>query len=195
MDSLMLWIDHYGYIVLFSVVMLELLALPISGQAVMAYCGFLAWKGSLNWAACIVTAGTGAALGITTARWLGMILGTRFFEKYGQRLHIGPERLKRITAWMEKYGSVTLIFAYYIPGVRHFTGYISGITKMPYLKFAVYAYTGAYIWAIIFVSLGRFLGEEWKRFYGVIDNYLLVGSVVIAVSLVTIYLIRKNNNE
>lgn len=194
MDSLATWVDHYGYIVLFSVVLLEMVALPISGQAVMAYCGFLVWQGKLTWITSIIVACTGATLGMYIAYWLGYKLGGPFFYRFGSRVHLGPDKMKKTSHWLEKYGSITIIFAYYIPGVRHFTGYLSGITKMPFGKFALFATTGAFIWGTVFVSLGRLLGQEWKHFYGAVNHYLLMGSVALIAGLLIVYLLRKNRN-
>jgi membrane protein DedA with SNARE-associated domain len=162
---------------------------------VMAYCGYLAWQGRLDWAASIVIAGTGAALGITIAYWVGNILGSPFFNKYGHRFHMGPDRMAQTEKWFEKYGDVTIVFAYYIIGVRHVTGYLSGIIKKPFHRFAVYAYIGAFLWAVVFVSIGKLFGQEWKHFYGLVDRYLFVGSFVLVVSIVIVYLVRKYRSD
>lgn len=165
LDSLASWVDQYGYVVLFLVVLLEMIALPVSGQTVMAYCGFLAWQERLDWVACIVIAGIGASLGMSFAYWIGYKLGGPFFNRYGSYIHLKPDKMEETSRWMERYGNFSIVFAYYIPGVRHITGYLSGITKMPFGRFALSAYTGAFIWGTVFVSLGGLLGQEWKHFY------------------------------
>ena len=36
-------INHYGYIILFSALVLELIAFPLPGELMMTYCGFLVY--------------------------------------------------------------------------------------------------------------------------------------------------------
>ena len=86
-----------------------------------------------------------------------------------------------ISRWFERYGYGLLIVVYFIPGIRHVTGYFSGITKMPYKKFAINSYLGALIWSITFISLGKVLGDNYDKFnnnmnlndiYKIIHKYL-----------------------
>lgn len=195
MDTIILWINHYGYIMLFLVVMLEMLALPISGQATMAYCGFLVWQGRLSWGASIGVAGTAASIGMTTAYWIGKTVGAPFFLRYGHHIHLSPTRMKQVSGWLDKHFKVTATFAYYIPGVRHFIGYLSGTSGIPFIKFATYIYIGAFLWAIIFVSLGRLLGHEWKYVDEVFNRYVFIGILIIIVGTILIYLFRNRGSK
>lgn len=68
-------LDHYGYIILFSGLLLELIALPTPGELLMSYCGFLVYQGKLNWAASILISASGAAIGIIISYLLGLFLG------------------------------------------------------------------------------------------------------------------------
>lgn len=192
MDSLLFFIDKYGYLVLFTVVFLEMLALPISGQATMAYCGFLSWQGKLSWTSCILIAGSAAALGMTLAYGLGRVYGLPFVQKYGRLVHFGPKQLDQTDKLMNRYGDSTLILAYYIPGFRHFTGYFSGITQFPAKRFVLFSYSGALIWVIIFVSIGRGLGEEWKSLYPLIEKYFFLAGSLLVVVFVVYLLLHKN---
>lgn len=188
-------LDHYGYIILFTGLLLELIALPTPGELLMSYCGFLVYQGRLNWAASILISMTGAAIGITVSYFLGTILGKTFFTKYGPYFHMGPERLEKVSGWFDRYGNKLLIVAYYIPGVRHVTGYFSGITKMPFKKFAFNAYLGAFIWTGSFISLGKVLGPQWESFHSSIKRYLMLGGLIAAVVLLAYYLYKNHRTR
>jgi membrane protein DedA with SNARE-associated domain len=185
------WVDQYGYIVLFFGLMLELVALPLPGEIMMSYSGFLVSEGRLNWMTSILTAGIGSSLGMTIAYLVGVKLGTPFFHKYGYRIHMGPDQLEKMSRWFAKYGNKILVLGYFIPGVRHITGYFSGITQIPYRTFALYAYVGAFIWSSTFISLGKVLGPKWEEFSGSIKKYLIIGGIIAAVILAGIYLYRN----
>jgi membrane protein DedA with SNARE-associated domain len=181
---------HYGYVVLFVALMLELIAFPTPGETLMTYCGFLVFQGKLNWGISIIVAALGVITGITISYFISRSLGTPFFQKYGSYIHIGPDKLDRTSQWFERYGNGLLVAAYFIPGVRHITGYFSGIARIPYKRFALNAYIGAFIWTSTFISLGKVLGPDWEKFHGSIKKYLIIGGIILAIVLLGIYFYR-----
>ncbi|KPU27280.1 membrane-associated protein [Caloranaerobacter sp. TR13] len=184
-------LNHYGYIVLLVSLMIELIAFPVPGEALMTYCGFLVFEGKLNWSISILMATVGVILGITISYLIGFTLGFSFFYKYGSYIHLGPKRLEKTSKWFKRYGNKLLIIAYFIPGLRHITGYFSGITKIHYKKFALRAYIGAFIWTGTFISLGKILGPDWEKFHSFIRKYLIIGSLFIAVVMIIVYLYKS----
>ena len=186
---------NYGYIVLFLGLMLELIAFPLPGELLMTYCGYLVYQNKLNWTLSILVAGLGASVGITFSYFIGKLLGDTFFKKYGKYVHLGPERLEKISLWFNQYGKKLLIIAFFIPGVRHITGYFSGIAKFKYKEFALYAYLGAFLWATIFISLGRGVGSKWVKYHGLATRYSIRLSIIIGLSMVSVYVYKKHKTQ
>ncbi|MDB5055143.1 MAG: hypothetical protein JWM44_3193 [Bacilli bacterium] len=189
------FMNLYGYVVLFFGLMFETLALPLPGEAIMTYAGLLVFQGKLNWILSIFMAGTGSSIGMTLAYWIGYKLGKPFFEKHGSRIHLGPERLKKTSDWFEKYGNKVLIIAYFIPGIRHITGYFSGVNRMPFRTYMIYAYTGAFLWTGIFISLGKVLGPKWEQFHRLITRYLIIAGVIALIIFIVVYLFKKKRSQ
>lgn len=187
--------NHYGYTVLLIALMLELIAFPLPGEALMTYCGYIIYQQKMSWSISILISTLGVGIGITLSYFIGKVLGINFFEKHGHYIHMDKKRLDNISRWFEKYGNKLLIIAYFIPGVRHVTGYFSGITKVSYRKFAINAYLGAFIWTATFISLGKVLGANWERYHNLLKKYLLIGSLVIAVIIVIIYLYKTYKQQ
>lgn len=190
MELITAWVDQYGYIVLFIVLMLEPLGLPLPGEFIMSYCGILAATGQMNLAISFVIAVLGCLTGRTVSYWAGYKLDVPFFQKNGHRFHMGPEKMEKTAWWFRNYGNWVLIIGYFIPGVRHISGYFSGISQMPFSKYAVYAYTGAVIWIGTFVVLGKFLGLQWKLLRSNFD--LDAWALVIVLMLIFIFYLYKN---
>jgi len=188
-------LESYGYVVLFFALMLEMMALPLPGELIMTYAGLIVYGGHMNWIACMLIAGVGTSLGMTAAYWIGYRLGYPFFEKYGSRFHLGPDKLQGISKWFDRYGSKMLLVAYFIPGVRHITGYFSGTTRMPFRKYAVYAYSGAFFWVFLFVTLGKVLGPKWQQYHTEISTYMLAIGSLTAISYLTFSYLRKNRSK
>lgn len=171
--------------------MLELIAFPLPGEVLMTYCGFLVSEKKLNWLLSILIAASGAIIGITAAYFLGSKLGIKFFKKYGRYVHLGPDKLGKTSVWFNKYGNRLLLIAYFIPGVRHITGYFSGITEVSYKKFALNAYIGAVLWTVTFISLGEVLGSDWEKYHNTITKYLIIGGIIVCLVIIFIYLYRN----
>ncbi|WP_242954434.1 DedA family protein [Clostridium oryzae] len=188
-------INSYGYLILFSALTLELIAFPLPGELMMAYCGFLVYQAKMNWIVSIIVASSGTILGITISYCIGSTLGLKFFKKYGSYVHLSIDKLNKTSYWFNSYGKGLLILAYFIPGIRHITGYFSGITKISYKKFAINAYVGAAIWASTFISLGRFLGFGWNKFDVYIKKYIIIGIIIIALILSIIYIYKKHKKN
>lgn len=195
MNSVIGLINHYGYIILFAALVLELIAFPLPGELMMTYCGFLVYQSKMNWIISILVATAGVIVGITVSYFIGAKLGTRFFDKYGSYIHLGPSQREKTSKWFETSGNKLLILAYFIPGVRHITGYFSGITEISYKRFALNAYFGALLWATTFISLGKVLGPNWDKFHGYISKYLIIGSISIGLIVIIVYLYRNHKEQ
>lgn len=161
----------------------------------MSYAGYLVFKGQLGWLQSIVTAAAGASAGITLSYLAGYKLGAPFFNRYGEHVHLGPERIEKTSVWFQRYGNRLLLFAYFVPGVRHITGYFSGITRISLRRFGMFAYAGAFLWTATFISFGKLMGPRWEQFHSIIKNYLLIGSLIAAVILIVIYLYRSYKSK
>lgn len=187
--------NHYGYIVLLIALMLELIAFPLPGEALMTYCGYTVSMNKMSWPISIIVAATGAIIGITIAYFIGKALEVKFFEKHGHYVHLDKKTLDKVSIWFQAYGSKLLIIAYFIPGVRHVTGYFSGMTKISYRKFAINAYTGALIWSFTFITLGKVFGVNWEKYHSLVKKHLMIVSFIISVIIIIIYAYRTTNKR
>ncbi|WP_026574140.1 VTT domain-containing protein [Bacillus sp. UNC438CL73TsuS30] len=183
MSYLITLFEQHSYLILFIGIFLELMALPISGELLMSYAGYFVFQGKMNYVLALLTVFLSGGLGITVTYWIGKAGGYKLIERYGKYIHLGPERYKKIAAWFERSGSKLLVFAYFIPGIRHFTGYISGISRMPFRKFIIPAYAGAFLWGACFITLGKVLGPQWESFHQAASKYLIIFIIVLAVLL------------
>ncbi|KQL41856.1 hypothetical protein AN960_00910 [Bacillus sp. FJAT-25509] len=191
MSILLTLIKHHRYLLLFSVNLLELIALPISGEITMSYSGYLIYQGKMSYIITIFLATLGAIIGITVSYLIGNRFGYNLILKYGKYIHFGPDRYNKTAKWFDQYGNKLLVFAFFIPGIRHFTGYFSGISCLPYKIFARNAYIGAFLWSITFVTLGKVLGPQWQKFHHSASKYLGIGIVGLLSFIVILFLLRR----
>ncbi|MFD7522034.1 bifunctional DedA family/phosphatase PAP2 family protein [Paenibacillus chitinolyticus] len=195
MDFLTNLISQYGYGLIFLFLFLEMLALPLPGEMMMSYIGLSIYEHKLNWLLSIVSANTGILAGVTLSYWIGYRLGRPFIEKYGHRVHLSEERVNKLTRWFEKYGEKILFVAYFIPGIRHVTGYFCGVTRMTFRRYALFAYTGAIFWASLFISLGKVLGPKWEQYHSTVNRYMIIFGIASAFLTGVIYMYRKYKRQ
>ncbi|WP_167195199.1 VTT domain-containing protein [Paenibacillus sp. BK720] len=168
-----------------------MLALPLPGEIMMSYAGMLVFEKKLSWLLSILTASAGVTAGITLSYWIGYWLGKPFIAKYGHRFHMGAEQMERLTVWFEKYGDKLLFIAYFIPGIRHITGYFCGVTRMPFRRYAIYAYSGAVFWVSLFISLGKVLGPKWETYHSTVNRYLIIFAIASGLLFLLYNLMKK----
>ena len=186
-------LNQYGYIILFLSLMLELIIIPIPNEALMSYVGVLCFQGKMNLVFSVLIAGTGGIVGASISYWVGYKLGTPFIRKFGHYIHMGPEKLEKMSRWYKKYGKVLLVISFFIPGVRHVASIITGVIKLPYRSFAFFAYIGIFLWVGTFITLGNLLGPTWDRYQGEIKKWLVLASIIIGLILVIYFVFRKTH--
>ena len=175
------WIAQHGYAGIFSLLVLGIVGLPVPDEWLLTFSGYLVFKQTLHFIPTFAAAFSGSACGITVSYTLGRIFDTYVLVKYGSYVHITPERLARVHSWFERRGRWTLLIGYFIPGVRHLTGYVAGASELSFPNFALFAYCGAFCWAAVFITLGYFLGEEWNRVLDSLhETKILLISVAVA---------------
>jgi membrane protein DedA with SNARE-associated domain len=165
MHFLLLSITKYSYLEIFIALGLGIVGLPVPDETLMAYAGFLVFKGKLNYLYTILVAFAGTSCGITIGYLLGKTFGNPFIKRYAFKMHVNPDDIQHAEKFYNRYGKFALFIGYFIPGVRHLTAIFAGISLMPYRTFALFAYSGGFLWAITLVSLGYFLGEKWRHVY------------------------------
>jgi len=163
--------DQYGYEVLFLGLLLEFIALPFPGETTMLYAGYLSYAGVLHGWTAFVWAFFGTTIGMTITYFIGLKAGMPFVERYGKWVLITPSKLEKTKKWFNRYGNVLVFVGYFIPGVRHVTGYFAGIVGSPFRTFAAYAYGGALFWCACFIGLGHVFGPQWEKVLHAIEHH------------------------
>ena len=173
------WVTQYGYIGIFSLLMLGIVGLPIPDETVLAFAGYLVYRGQLSPLPTLASALAGSICGITLSYTLGRLAGHWLIEKYGSKLHIPAERVRRIHDWFHRLGRFTLTAGYYIPGGRHVIAYLAGASKLELPVFALFAYSGALIWSSTFIVLGYVLGDRWHSASSEVRRLVLIGCALL----------------
>jgi membrane protein DedA with SNARE-associated domain len=150
----------------------------------MVFSGYLISAGRLRPVPTFIACLLGSVCGITVSYIIGRTLGLGFVHRYGRYIHVTEQRLDYVHRWFDRIGHWALFVGYYIAGVRHFTAIIAGTSRLELRSFMAYAYSGALVWVLTFLTIGYFVGERWREIATVVHhNLLLISGVVIVLAL------------
>jgi len=167
------WISTYGEAALSLLLFLGVFGLPVPDETLLTFAGVLVRQGRLHFATTWGAAAIGSMCGITLSYAIGRGLGPTAVARFGRWVHISATDLKRVEGWLERTGKWMLTFGYFVPGVRHLTAIVAGSSQLPYRVFATYAYVGAALWSLTFISLGWSVGHQWERALEAAQRHIL----------------------
>jgi membrane-associated protein len=180
---LSLIVQQYGmltYAILFLIIFMEtgLVVTPfLPGDSMLFAAAAIAAIGAMNIFTLLVVAYAAAVLGDTLNYYIGKKIGNKILEKEEVKF-VNKEYLKKAQTFYEKYGSLAIVIARFIPIIRTFAPFVAGIGKMNYSKFIPYNMIGGGLWISLFLGMGYFFGN--LPFIKEHFSYVLIAIIVIS---------------
>lgn len=194
-------LGHWGYVIIFLVVMLEcqpFFGLFMAGETLVLISGFLAAQGVFDLDALIVIIASAAIVGDTIGYELGRYLGRAWLLRYGRWFGVREAQLERVYSYFERHGGKSVFFSHFMHVLRAMMPFMAGSSRMRYVRFVFYNSVGCILWASIFALLGYFFGESWhlvQRWIGrasaIVGAFLLM---VIALGGLWRWLVRHESD-
>jgi membrane protein DedA with SNARE-associated domain len=177
---------EYGYWAVAVVLLLENTGLPVPGETVLLLASVLAYSRhelQLPW---IIFVGTvAAALGDNLGYLVGYYGGRPLLERYRNVLRVPAATLERGENLFSRYGSVTVLFARFVFGVRVIAGPLAGVLRMHWRRFVVFNLLGAWLWVTTISLVGFFFGSHWNQLMHFMSfDLVLAGALVLAVFVI-----------
>jgi membrane protein DedA with SNARE-associated domain len=189
--SLLHWISVYGSAAIFILLLLGVFGLPVPDETLLTFAGVLVRQDRLHFVPTLLAATAGSMCGITLSYIVGRTLGLGAVDRFGRWLHVTRADLARVERWFEHSGRWVLTFGYFIPGVRHFTALVAGSSSLPPSVFARYAYSGAVIWSLTFITLGWYVGPAWETALAAAHRHIVVLAAVVTAAAVAYFLLHR----
>ncbi|WP_062232973.1 DedA family protein [Fictibacillus sp. FJAT-27399] len=185
------FIIHYEYVGIFLALAFGLIGLPVPDEILLTFTGYLVYEGKTGFALTLLSAFLGAMSGISVSYFLGYKLGLPFLKTFGPKIGITEEKIEKTQWHFQKYGKLMIIIGYFIPGIRHISAYIAGISAMKFKRFALYAYSGGLVWSFTFIMLGKELGRKWRVVEQYFHNLGFYAILTAVAAVLLIWLIYK----
>ncbi|MCP9848581.1 DedA family protein [Cyanobium sp. Morenito 9A2] len=181
-DQLQELLSRWGYVVVFSAMLLENAGVPLPGETVTLLGGYAAGSGQLNVLGVMGSATAGAVLGDNLGYWVGRRAGWGLILKVGTFLRQSPEQMEQRRLSFLRHAGKSVFLGRFVAVLRVVAGPMAGAVGMPYRRFVLCNFAGALLWASTMVSLA-WLGGRWipieRMVTGVVEFGL--GALVILV--------------
>ncbi|HEU5243122.1 MAG TPA: DedA family protein [Gaiellaceae bacterium] len=179
------WLESYGYLVVFLLVMIESIGVPVPGET--ALIGAALYAGSthkleIEWVIAVAVAG--AIIGDNIGYAIGRYGGAKVLLRHGHKIHLHEDRLK-IGIWLfRRHGGKVVFWGRFVSILRTYAAFLAGTNQMPWPRFLFFNAAGAVVWATVFGVAYYVFGSALEKLSTTIDVTLGVAGVVVLVAFV-----------
>jgi membrane protein DedA with SNARE-associated domain len=190
-----------GYPGVFLLMVLEHIVPPFPSEIIMPFAGFVAGEGYLTFLGVLAAGTIGATTGSIIQYFLGKKLGRDrvkdFVCRYGKFFLMSGRNLDRAMDAFQRRGKLAVLAGHMIPGARSLVSIPAGIEQVELKWFLMLTLLGTFLWNLLLVTAGFFMGRNWPRVLEFLEAYKNVLLVVIGVALVFFIVkrLRKGNNS
>lgn len=191
-DALRSHFTSHGYWTVALALLLENTGIPVPGETVLLFASFLSHEQKeLNLALIIVIGTLACTFGDNLGYWIGYRGGRPLLDRHRAFFHISERAVERGERLFRQYGSITILFARFVFGLRVIAGPLAGVLRMPWRSFALYNFIGAAIWVATISCAGYFLGQHWDNLVRMVTR--INGVVIVIVVLLIVYFWWRNH--
>jgi membrane protein DedA with SNARE-associated domain len=179
------WLDSYGYLVVFLLVMVESIGVPVPGEtALIAAALYAGSTDKLEIWAVIAAAVAGATIGDNIGFSIGRYGGAKFLLKHGHKIRLHEGRLK-IGIWLfRRHGGKVVFWGRFVSILRTWAAFLAGVNQMQWPRFIVFNAAGAIVWATAY-GVGYYVfGDVLRKLSTAIDVTLGALGFLIIVAFV-----------
>lgn len=170
----------YGYWTIFLATLLEGAGIPLPGETLLLFAGFMARSGDMRLTVAILAAIGGSTAGESVGYLIGWLGGDAFLEAHRKRLYISTSVYERSRRIFLKNAGWAIIAARFIAGFRELAGIVAGVFQMDFPAFFFYNFAGAIAWSITMCAVGFLVGKSWRRLLHVFGHIDLAALIVFA---------------
>lgn len=191
-------LNHYGYLAVAGLVLIEDFGIPVPGETVLIVGAVYAGSGRLSIVLVALLGFLGAVVGDNIGFGIGHFGGRQIVERWGRYILLTPERLDRATAFFERHGGKIIVVARFVEGLRQANGIVAGTAGMHWARFLFFNVIGAALWVAVWASIGYFSGNNINTIYNDAtrySTYLAVAVGVLVLLLIVRHLMRRRRRQ
>ena len=117
-------------------------------------------------------AGLGSAFGASITYWVARVGDRPLIDRFAKMFRIDLGYIERVEEQVRKWGAGIVMFGRVLPGIRTLVSIPAGLVRIPFPKFFIATFIGAYTWCTLLVGAGYILGVEWMLISDYIKTHL-----------------------
>lgn len=175
MESIILWLEHYGLAAVFVNVGLEQLGLPIPAYPVLILTGALSVDGQYTAAGLLLVAVLACLTADCLWYWAGARFGSRVLKTLC-RISLSPDSCVRQTESIyARWGVRSLMVAKFIPGFASLATALAGRTGVHFGRFLFFDAIGAVLFCSVGLAIGMIFHDAVDDVLAVLENLGRIG--------------------
>jgi membrane-associated protein len=186
-------IEDNGYLGLFFWLWFGVFILPVPNEVILMTVGLASAKGTLNPILSFLVTYMGISAAFTSSYLLGRIIGRRVLRLLEKKKRFATS-IESAMKLMEKYHAFSLSLSCFAPGVRYLLPMLYGFSRLPFKTFAIFAYSGAFVWASIIFVIGYLFGDKMDIIMEYNKEAWLVIFAIVIIALIVVLRRRKMKN-
>jgi membrane protein DedA with SNARE-associated domain len=132
-------------------------------------------------------AGLGSAIGASITYWVARRNGRPFVDRMVKIFRVPPGYIEKAEEQCRKWGAGIVLIGRFLPGLRVLVNIPAGLVSIPFPKFFIATFIGAYIWCTALIGAGYVFGHQWHLISEYIKTHvplvLIVGLLLVGAYL------------
>ena len=176
LSGLQVIFDQFGWLGVFGLMIFENATGITPAEVILAFAGWMLIENHGISPMFIPLAGfyagLGSAIGASITYWIARIGGRSLIDRFANFFRIDLGYVERIERQVQKWGAGIVLGGRVIPGIRTLVSIPAGLVRIPFPKFFIATFIGAYIWCTLLIGAGYILGHEWMLISDYIKTHL-----------------------
>ena len=199
-EEVVYYVTRYGYLAIFILVFLQETGMPnpIPNELLLIFSGYLSYKGLLYLPYIILTALSADFIGTNILYFLFFKTGGVIMRKKPKWFPFSDKMIVRLSDKISRGGKMNIFIFRLTPFTRGYTSVITGLLQIRPKVFLPIAFLSGLSWALIYVTIGHYIGPSWNLFNEKIGSfkYIMIGVLVIILSMtILVSLMRKGKRQ
>jgi len=192
LSALQVIFDKFGWFGVFGLMIFENATGITPSEIILAFAGWMLIERHGIPASFIplagLYAGLGSTLGASIPYWVARLGGRPLVVRFANFFRIHLSYIEKIEDQCRLWGAGIVLVGRVIPGVRTLVSIPAGLVRIPFPKFFLATFAGAYIWCTVLIGAGYVLGHEWQLISDYIKTHLPL-VLTLGILLILAYLV------
>ncbi len=156
------WVEAWGYWGVVILMAIESSIIPLPSEVVVPPAAIIAARegADMTFWGVVLAGGIGSYLGSVVMYVAALTLGRPFLQRFGKYFFMPPHKVAVAEEFMRRYSTAGILFARFLPVVRHLISIPAGLARVNFLTFSIVTFVGSTIWCWVLALFGDKVGRE-----------------------------------